>query len=284
MMRGAIPASQTEGTVRMPLRQLLALMTILGSLGFTAWGLAHSDIVTDIRWSDTMLLQAQLLAGLAAGSTLIAALAERLWRLRMEVGLVLAGGIVVITAFGPLPTAVVAVFLMSATVVGTALWQLANGRSDQPLVLLTVFGVAAYAILFTLLSLFPVNTVWLHAALLGAPLVIAGAVPWLRAGFLARIRLLRLLTALPTRRSLSELLALALLLFVTMLHALIAALLDRYWDAMALHLYLPSFVQGNGAWHYDPALHAFALWPAAVDWMHTHLFLLAGEAGVRLYN
>ena len=282
-MRDSNIAEQAGTAVRLPLRRFLALMTVLGALVPVGWGLTHSEIATDIRWTDTMLRQAMLLAGFAAGSTLVAASAERLLRLRLEIGLTLAGAIVVVAAFGPLPAAIVAIFLMSATVVGIALWRMLGG-ADQPLVLLTVFGAAAYSVLFTLLSPIPVNTVGVHAALLAVPLVIACASPRLRSETLARVRGLQWLTAPLPRRSPSELLAFALLLFVAALHTVLAALPERYWDAMVLHLYLPSFVQGNGAWNYDPTLAVFALLPAGVDWMYTHFFLLAGEPGARLYN
>jgi len=114
-------AEQAGTAVRLPLRRFLALMTVLGALVPVGWGLTHSEIATDIRWTDTMLRQALLLAGFAAGSTLVASAAERLWRLRLEIGLALAGAIVVVAAFGPLPAAVVAIFVwlgFSAIVVG----------------------------------------------------------------------------------------------------------------------------------------------------------------------
>ena len=284
MMRDPIPANQIGETVRLPLRKLLAVMTILGSLVPVGWGLTHSEVVTDIRWTDTMVRQALLLAGFAAGSTLAAALVERYWRLRLEIGVALAVAIVVVAAFGAAPAVVLAIFLMSATVVGTAIGRLFGGRPDQPLVLLTVIGAAVYSVLFTLLSPVPVNTAALHTGLLGTPLLLAWVSPQLRGEMLARVRGLQQRAALPARRSPSELLALALLLLVATLHALLAALPERYWDAMVMHLYLPSFVQGNGAWNYDPALNVGALLPAAVDWMYTHFFLLAGEPGSRLYN
>jgi hypothetical protein len=284
LVRDSNVAEQIGTAVRLPLRKLLALMTVTAALVPVGWGLTHSEIVTDIRWNDTMLRQAMLLAGLAAGSTLVAVSAERLLRLRLEIGLALAGAIVVVVAFGPLPAAVVAIFLMSATVVGIGLGRMLGGRADQPLVLLTAFGAAAYSVLFTLLSPIPVNTVAVHAALLALPLLIACASPQLRGETLARVRGLQWLSAPPPRRSLSELLAFALLLFVAALHTVLAALPERYWDAMVLHLYLPSFVQGNGAWNYDATFAVFALLPAGVDWMYTHFFLLAGEPGARLYN
>ena len=277
-------AGQVGRALPPPLCKRLVLMTVLGALIPITWGLTHSEIVTDIRWNDTMLRQVLLLAGFAAGSTLVAAAAERLWRLRLEIGLVAAGILVVVAAFGPLPAAVVAIFLMSATVTGIALWRMLSGRAEQPLVLFTVFGAAAYSILFTLLSPIPVNTIGVHGTLLALPLLTACANPQLRSEVLARIRGTQWLTAPPPRRSLSELLAFTLLFFVVALHALLAALPDRYWDAMVLHLYLPSYVRGNGAWNYDPSLSTFALVPAAVDWMYTHFFLLAGEPGARLYN
>jgi len=86
------------------------------------------------------------------------------------------------------------------------------------------------------------------------------------------------------RRSTAEIAGLAAFLLVAILQIFLSALPERYWDAMAIHLYIPSYVAVHGTWNFDPTLYVWAFWPAGVDWIYVHLFLLNGEAAARLYN
>src|SRR5262249_42273400 len=72
--------------------------------------------------------------------------------------------------------------------------------------------------------------------------------------------------------------------FVFLLHALFAALPERYWDALVMHLYIPSYVSAHRTWDYDPTAYVWAFFPAGADWFYTSFYLLGGELGSHLYN
>lgn len=259
-------------------------IAIIVSLAMIANGFANSDILTNYYWTPMMIRQVGII-GLGVVSTVALAItAERRWCLRMEAGLAVASMIALIFAFGAAPVIIVGIFLISSTILGAWLSARLPGANMLPLVFVTTFGVATYAIVLTLIAPIRINTPWLHSFLLLAPLVLALASPRARQALSARAEALARAIQRPETRTAAEIVGLAAFLFVALLHALLAALPERYWDAMVTHLYLPSYVSAHRAWDFDANSYALAFEPATVDWIYTHFFLLNGEQATRLYN
>jgi len=258
--------------------------SIIGSLAMIASGFVNSAILTNVQWTPTMIRQVGIVCLGVVGAVAIAIMAERRWCLRMEVGLAAAGMIALIFAFGAVPIIIVGLFLLSATILGTWFSPRLPGANMLPLVFVTTFGAAIYAIVFTLIGPIRINTPGVHSFLLVAPLIIAFATPRVRQALSERAEAFTRAIKRPETRTATEMAGLAAFLFVAVLHALLAALPERYWDAMVSHLYIPSYVSVHRAWDFDGTLYAWAFQPAAVDWMYTHFFLLSGELAARLYN
>lgn len=258
-------------------------LAIIGSLAMTASGFANSDILTNLPWTSVMARQVGIVGLGVVGAVVLAIAAERRWRLRMEASLAAAGVIALIFVFGAAPVMIVGAFLISAAILG--IWLSARlGANGLPLVFVTTFGVAIYAIVFSLIGAIRINTLGFHSLLLVAPLVIAVASPRARQALSARAEALAQAMRRPEIRTAAEIVGLAAFLFVAALHALLAAFPERYWDPMVVHLYIPSYVSAHGAWDFDVGLYAWAVQPAAVDWIYTHLFILGGEMAARFYN
>ena len=228
--------------------------------------------------------QVGLLGLVVIAAVVVSLSAERMWKIRVEVALAVFGGLTMVAAFGAGPVILVGMFLLSATALGTWLTLGLPGASSPPLVFVTVFGAAIYAVVFTLIGAIPINTLALHSVLLVAPFLCALASPRTRLALWAHAEAFVHRAQEPEHRTAAEIVGLTAFTLVAQLHLWLCALPERYWDAMVFHLYLPSYVSAHGAWSYDASLHALAFVPNAVDWLYAHFFLLGGEVATRLYN
>ena len=70
--------------------------------------------------------------------------------------------------------------------------------------------------------------------------------------------------------------ALSMLVFV--------ALPETHSDALIVNLRMTHQVQINGMWDFASDLNSWASWPKGAVWLSTAHYLLAGEAGARLFN
>jgi 4-amino-4-deoxy-L-arabinose transferase-like glycosyltransferase len=73
-------------------------------------------------------------------------------------------------------------------------------------------------------------------------------------------------------------------IIILSLHLAMVALPDRYYDALASHLYIASYVSAHRAWGFDAANYAFAYTPIGADMLYALMFLLQGETAARLLN
>lgn len=266
------------------LRDALVPVTLAGSLLSISWGLEHSPILSWDGWIPVMIWQVPLLALGAVCATGLVLVCQRLWHIRIELGLALVAAAALAAAFGPLAIIVVGLFMMSSAIIGTSLSARLSGTSELPLVFAIALGAAMYSITFTLLGPLPVNTFAAHSMLLATPLVTVCIVPSLRRAFVTRFKVLSQQTLSIQAKSAAEISGLAVLLFLALLHGLLAALPERYFDAMVMHLYIPSYVSANKTWNYDPTLYAFAFVPAGVDFLYAHFFVLQGEMAAEFFN
>jgi hypothetical protein len=75
-----------------------------------------------------------------------------------------------------------------------------------------------------------------------------------------------------------------LLGFVLIAQLLVALKPEVGYDALAMHLMLPSYVGAHHFWPFDAASYIWAVSPLAGDWLYTAAYLLGGEFAARLAN
>ena len=168
-----------------------------------------------------------------------------------------------------LPLLAVTFVSLSAVAIGNILL-----RGRQQLVVAATLGFALLGSLFSVLVLFPINSWVLWAMLLAAPLPFLAKLPWkgLFHWFTAGFK--------KSRRPVRELLILA---FATP-HILIALMPEIGHDALAFHLYVPTYVRDFGFWHAQPEIFIFSVGPMLTDWIYSLVFLFGGEISARIIN
>ncbi len=262
----------------------LWVLSLLASAAMAAIGVGRSDILISDPWTSTMIQQGGWIALGSAASIALSFSAERYLRFRMEAVAIGVGLVALIATFGLAPVALVAVFLASAGALGVWICDRDDDDDNQPLVIVATVGAAVYSLLFTVIAPIRINTPAVHGLLTCAPVACAVLIPAARQQLQARLSRAWRTLERPPERTAVEVVGLAVLLFILLLHAFLAALPERYWDAMAMHLYLPSYLSAHAAWDFDAKSYAFAFMPTAVDWMYANFFLLGGEQATRLYN
>lgn len=138
-------------------------------------------------------------------------------------------------------------------------------------------GAGLWATAGSMSAHFEVNTPWVWAIALGLPIVAA------RAPLIERVRSLvgRTLQRRHDRRLSVER---SLLGAFVLTYFAFALLPELSHDPLALHLFVPSYVEANQAWNFDPSRYVWTLMPLLADWAYTIVYLLGGEAAAKLVN
>ncbi|MGC3987895.1 MAG: hypothetical protein QM777_25980 [Pseudorhodoferax sp.] len=141
-----------------------------------------------------------------------------------------------------------------------------------------LLGAGSYGLLIGGLAHLPVNYPALYAALVAAPL-------WIR-----RRELAQLARAAPAfwrqanADTQSPSIARGMLLALALVHFVYALMPELGFDALTLHLLVPSQLLHRHQWGFDPTLYAMALIPMLADWIFSAGYLLGGETASRLIN
>ena len=147
--------------------------------------------------------------------------------------------------------------------------------ADEPLRVLVGAGLWATAV--SLSAHFAVNYSWVYAIALALPIV-AARKPL--AGLVRNIAL----QALRQRHGRRRLVEKSLLGALVLTYLAFAFLPELAYDPLAIHLFVPGYIEANGAWNFDPGRYVWTLMPMLADWAYTINFLLGGEAAARLVN
>ncbi len=158
-------------------------------------------------------------------------------------------------------------FLGSSFLVG----RMAGPKTDGVTALL--LGIAFWSFVISIVVVFPVNNRLLYTAALAIPYVLS----WRR---VASLRLDLNKFDMPR----SQAAALALLLFVLMMHFLVALKPEVSSDGLAMHLAIPMAVAHDARWTFDYHRYTWALTPMGGDWAFTAVYLLGGEVAAKLFN
>jgi hypothetical protein len=185
---------------------------------------------------------------------------------------------------GPASTAVVLFFLVSAACLTTLLFFPFGGIEDIPFNLRIVIGWAAFGIIFTILASVRVNTAAVHTFMLAMPILFVGAIPIARNAVWTRVREMLCISAGGSTPGPLYAAGLVICIVVLSFHLALVALPERYYDALASHLYVSSYIASHQAWSYNVNNYAFAYLMMAVDFLYANMFLLQGEQAARLLN
>lgn len=269
-----------------PFRQhALLVLVVAVSLVITGYGLSTAELLRTHYWSGPMVTQIPIVALIVASALIAALCLARIWRLGFESLLFLLGLLAVLAIFGAGPT--FAALMLGTSSLALGIWwraRVLSATAEAPLVLDLGVGLALLGIIFYALSPFPVNTRWLHTALLATP--IAMALYDRKARTMAKTIALARAARLYEYRAptLSELLGYLLITFVLILYLLTAVMPDRGWDAMAMHHLIASSIATHGAWGYDIETFVFAQMPILANVIFGHLYLFGGELAAQLFN
>jgi hypothetical protein len=246
----------------------------------TAIVLVRTNVLTS-GWSPILEFQTLILFS-AVGS--VAAVTVMFLRLKQELLLSLIAIVMIALFCGPAPTAIVLFFLSSAACLASVLFIPFGGSEAIPFNLRIVVGWGLFAIIFTLLASIKIHTTAIHILMLAIPILAAIAIPIIRETIWSRARELFRPSTGATAPGLLYATGLVVCIVVLSFHLALVALPERNYDALAMHLYVPSFVAGHRAWNFDINNYVFAYWPMAVDFLYTNVFLLQGEQAARLLN
>ena len=174
------------------------------------------------------------------------------------------------------PVMVVAVFALSATVLGK--WMLRQAASADWSVHLLV-GAGTFGTLTSLAAYWPINYPWLYGALLLLPLVLGHR----HVTSIGR-ELLRHIQATRSAQTPLQTALDVLICSFACLYVLVAFMPEVGHDALAMHLFVPSHLAQRHQWSFDAGTYVWAVMPMLADWIYSIVYMLAGETASRLSN
>jgi hypothetical protein len=255
----------------------LCLMLMLAVVAIGLW---QSNIPAQDLWSATLAGQAQALLGVAAIATVGAVWAVPVRRLRGWPALAIVAVLGTIAALGAKAVLAASGIAACCVIVGYATLLLGGVRTRIDPILGVATGVGV-----VVLALVTAGLLWLDMR------VVFWVIP---AAALAAM------LVPPLRRAIADSLAHGfsdaapwnparaicgwLILFAWLYYAANAALPERLWDALAMHLLIPGQIATFGRWHYDSAQFAMALFPLAADYLFAFTLAWGNEPAIKAIN
>ena len=262
---------------RVAILGLLFLLQIVG-IGTTGYGFVTTGILGDIPWVMAGVWRLLIFVGLTLGFLASIFAARASWRRSVALGLL---AMALILGFGLGAVAAVSLLLLSAISIGQMLYVDRGTRAYRlgaQLVISAAIGLAFIVLLLNVLMHFRVNTEAVYLLALVVPLAMAYRP-------LSRLALQIFgWTKSPYVFSGKSTFLLGAVLCIGLIHAVGAALPERYHDALAIHLMVPGFVKTYGFWSFDFKQYVWALMPMGGDWLYSASYLLGGESAAKLLN
>lgn len=243
----------------------MVLLVLLASTAVGVYGFSTLELASMNSSSRTILLSVAVLAALTAFT--------RKPPIKLCLGLLAC---LTIACAQIWPVVVVAVFALSATVLGR--WLLGQENpADWSIHLL--MGTGTFGTLTGLAAYLPINYPWLYGAMLAVPLVL-GRKQVLSIGreLLAQIQATRSAQT-PLQTGLDVLIG-----GFACLYVLVAFMPEVGHDALAMHLFVPSHLAQRHQWSFDANTYVWAVMPMLADWVYSIVYMLAGETASRLSN
>ena len=255
-----------------------AWVAFLGLVAVLLYGFVQERLFLQTLWHPEGWHRMTAFAGLYI---LGAAIAFYFKRELFLPGLVACALFYTLRTVGAGPVAAMAFVACAATAIGDmALRRFGLRRESLPraeaAVLSFLTGMGFIVFVVSLTSHFGVNYAALYGVALAVPLwmnrgIFAAYLPWPR--------------TTPQRPLGTWLyLAMAALGFVLFAHLLLAIKPEAGFDALVMHLVVPSHMAIHHVWPFDVHRFIWAVAPMGGDWAYTPAYLLGGEFGSRLMN
>jgi 4-amino-4-deoxy-L-arabinose transferase-like glycosyltransferase len=245
-------------------------LVILIGIALTLFGLSHQS--TSFPWSP--------LKGLAITVSLFGLFTaiNKLLKLSILPSLIAVFGFIALLSGNLWPLLVATTFFLSSRALGGFILRTIGIENQENNYLNQVLtGAGAFGVLVGLLAHFPVSYPGLYGLMLALPLVI------FRNEILKDLTLLLHNISTKTEHNRLDLLNSLIATFAT-IHFLYALMPELGYDALTLHLLVPSHLFSRHQWGFDPSLYCMALIPMQGEWIFSIGYMLAGETGARLLN
>ena len=188
--------------------------------------------------------------------------------------------IFIIFISGIAPLVSIISLLLSSKIIGEVIFEKIKIRQKDILHSLVQIslGLGIYATLIGAIVYFPINNKFLYCIFLSIPIFIFFKKPKI---YFYKINLfMNEMNHFFVKNFWSGFIFLTILF----LYLVVALLPDFQHDALAMHLFIPSFVSAHSQWFFDFQSYIWACWPLNGDWIFTILYVLGGETSVRLGN
>ena len=171
------------------------------------------------------------------------------------------------------PLFVVLWFVLSAVLLGRWLLRAVGAKGCHGIAYFLV-GAGVYGFIVGLLAHWPINYPIPYAVILALPLVLGRRI-LLRGATLGKRRL---------KRSRQANWLDAAIAAVLLLHFVVALMPELGFDALWMHLFVPSQMANRHKWGFDVTTYVWAVTPMLGDWIFSIGYLIGGETASRLIN
>ena len=191
---------------------------------------------------------------------------------------VLLGALIAVFASGVWPLLAALGYFISCWSLGClALKRYCRGHAVLDEATRVLVGAGLYGTLVGFAAHVQVNYFWVYLLMLAAPVALV------REKLSAFLKTCCSILIGPTeKRSQAPLKALSGALMLT--YFAFAFLPEIAHDPLAMHLFVPAYIDANHYWNFNPELYVWTLMPMLADWNFTIGYLLAGETCARLVN
>ncbi len=253
----------------------LILLVFLGALSLEVYGFRTGHLFSQHIWEPVGLQRLAKFGGEYLAVAVPVLLIVPWTFAALIFGLTILGTAI---SVGPQAVLATAFFLIASCALGAKLLGRSEEDSIETHLCATLLGMGVWIFLMTFLARLPVNYPAFWAVLLAAPVAWDWRGVWRRLVYWGR----RIGSA-ELRRP-GERAALALLVFVLLMHWLVVLKPEASADGLAMHLAIPANIAANHAMTYQPSRFLWAVMPMGADWLYSIVYLFGGEYAARLLN
>jgi len=185
--------------------------------------------------------------------------------------------ILIFSGSGIFPVITIFALFISSTIIGKYFCKsIGISKNDLTHNLLSLsLGLGFYALLINLLVLTPINYKFTYMVLVLIPLF----------GYLSYQKLKVNIQNYPIKPlKIPNSLEFLMVIYFFVIYFFISLLPEFGYDALSVHLSVPSYISNHHQWGFDVEKYIWAVMPMNGDWLYTLVFLLKGEAAARLLN
>jgi hypothetical protein len=261
-----------------PTGRAVVALSLAAMLSIVVIGLCRSEVL--VPWPDRLMSQAMVLLAIAGCLTLLGVFAP-VRSLRGLPAVILGTGLATVILCGLAP--MVAVFAISAAsvVVGQILVAVCDKDARLDIATVGAVGLAAITLVLTPVGILHLPMVVAFWGILAAAAAATALSPTLRTQLAERFRGAPDTAAPWTAPRIA---CAWLIVFAWLFYAANAAVPERLWDALAMHLMIATQIVTFGSWGYDPSQFAFAFFPLGADHLFAFAMALGGERAPQLLN